>query len=128
MTWVFGNANILGSAICVADIQVTLQDGRTFDCVQKLHELDRNVLAGFAGDVLTGFAMLVSLNRYLLGQDAPIEIERVFDTLPGHREKRLRPGARCESGTGFRNPYRRRFGGRQCDVRKPRAGRTVRFA
>ena len=80
MTWVFGNANILGSAICVADIQVTLQDGRAFDCVQKLHELDRNVLAGFAGDVLTGFAMLVSLNRYLLGQDAPIEIERVFDT------------------------------------------------
>ena len=66
MTWVFGTPlAFLGMALCVADIQVTLRDGRCVDCLQKLYPMHQNVLAGFAGDVQIGFALLEALSREL---------------------------------------------------------------
>jgi hypothetical protein len=59
MTWVFGTATeFFGTAICVSDIQVTLSDGETVDCLQKMYPVAQNVVAGFAGDVSLGFSML----------------------------------------------------------------------
>lgn len=54
MTWVFGSPTLLGSAVCVADIQITIGD-ETFDCLRKLYGLNQNVVAGFAGSVKVGF-------------------------------------------------------------------------
>ena len=66
MTWVFGTPlAFFGMALCVADIQVTLPDGRQVDCLQKLYPMHKNVLAGFAGDVQIGFALLEALAREL---------------------------------------------------------------
>ena len=66
MTWVFGTPlAFFGMALCVADIQVTLRDGRHVDCLQKLYPMHQNVLAGFAGDVQIGFALLEALAREL---------------------------------------------------------------
>jgi hypothetical protein len=62
MTWVFGTATeFFGTAICVSDIQVTLPDDEVVDCLQKVYPLAQNVVAGFAGDVELGFAMLEDL-------------------------------------------------------------------
>jgi hypothetical protein len=62
MTWVFGSPTWLGTSVCLADIQVTVGD-TTFDCLRKVYGLDQNVMAGFAGNVRTGFAMLARLKR-----------------------------------------------------------------
>jgi hypothetical protein len=71
MTWVFGTAtDFFGTAICVSDIQVTMADGETIDCLQKMYPVARNVVAGFAGDVQLGFAMLEDLAR-LLREERP---------------------------------------------------------
>ncbi|MGH8586195.1 MAG: hypothetical protein ACREWE_08460 [Gammaproteobacteria bacterium] len=80
VTWVFGNATILGSAISVADIQVTVNDD-TIDCLRKLYALDHNVLGGFAGDVLAGFTILASLQRYLHGHEDVLEMSQVYEAL-----------------------------------------------
>jgi len=85
MTWVFGSPTWLGSSVCVADIQVTV-DGQTFDCLRKLYGLDQNVLAGFAGNVKTGFAMLARLQRLIdqqkASQSEPADIQAIFDRYP----------------------------------------------
>src|SRR4051794_1989417 len=66
MTWVFGTAtDFFGTAICVADVQVTFGDGETIDCLQKIYPIARNVVAGFAGDVQLGFIMLARLSRLM---------------------------------------------------------------
>jgi hypothetical protein len=82
MTWVFGSATFLGSAILVGDVQVTLGDGQTVDCLQKVYALDQNVLGGFAGDVYAGFALLGSLQRFLHRHDEAVPVERVFECFP----------------------------------------------
>jgi ATP-dependent protease HslVU (ClpYQ) peptidase subunit len=82
MTWVFGSATFLGSAVLVGDVQVTLEDGRTVDCLQKVYALDQNVLGGFAGDVYAGFALLASLQRFLHEHEDVLPIERVFEWFP----------------------------------------------
>lgn len=64
MTWVFGSPTWLGCSVGVADIQVTV-GGQTFDCLQKLYGLERNLMAGFAGNVRTGFAMLARLQQLI---------------------------------------------------------------
>lgn len=72
MTWVFGTATeFFGTAICVSDIQVTLSDGETVDCLQKMYPVARNVVAGFAGDVPLGFSMLSQLALLLRGTRNP---------------------------------------------------------
>src|SRR4051794_18817222 len=82
MTWVFGSATFLGSAVLVGDVQVTLADGRTVDCLQKVYVLDQNVLGGLAGDVYAGFALLATLQRFLHEHEQPVPIERVFEAFP----------------------------------------------
>jgi hypothetical protein len=85
MTWVFGSPTWLGSSVCLADIQVTVGDD-TFDCLRKLYGLDQNVVAGFAGNVKTGFAMLASLQRFIddtkPSASAPADIQAIFDHFP----------------------------------------------
>jgi hypothetical protein len=84
MTWVFGSPTILGSGLCVADIQVTAGD-EVFDCLRKLYPMERNLIAGFAGDVRAGFEMLSAL--YYVIHDgattgAPVDVERAFERFP----------------------------------------------
>jgi hypothetical protein len=85
MTWVFGSPTWLGSSICVADIQVTVGTD-TFDCLRKLYGLDQNVMAGFAGNVHTGFAMLARLQRLIDDEknspSAPADIQAIVDRFP----------------------------------------------
>ena len=85
MTWVFGSPTLFGCSVCVADIQVTVGDS-TFDCLRKLYGLDQNVMAGFAGDVRTGFAMLARLQRLIDEEkhsaDEPADIQGIFDRYP----------------------------------------------
>jgi hypothetical protein len=85
MTWVFGSPTWLGSCVCVADIQVTVGTD-TFDCLRKLYGLDQNVIAGFAGNVAIGFAMLALLQRVIddtkSSEDAPADIQAIFKRFP----------------------------------------------
>jgi hypothetical protein len=100
MTWVFGSATFVGSAVLVGDVQVTLRDGRTIDCLQKVYALDQNVLGGFAGDVYAGFALLASLQRFLHEEADAVPIERVFEWLPRlARETFARLDAQHQSGS-----------------------------
>lgn len=82
MTWVFGSPTVLGSSVCVADIQVTLSDGRCLDCLRKLYALDQNVLAGFAGDVIAGFRLLEALQRFLHQHHEPLAMSAIFESFP----------------------------------------------
>jgi hypothetical protein len=85
VTWVFGSPTWLGSSVCVADIQVTV-GSRTFDCLRKLYGLDQNLMAGFAGNVRTGFAMLDRLQGLIdktkPSPGGPAEVQAVFDQFP----------------------------------------------
>lgn len=67
MTWVFGTATeFFGTAICVADIQVTFGEGEEremIDCLQKVYPLEQNLVAGFAGNVQVCFSMLAALQE-----------------------------------------------------------------
>jgi hypothetical protein len=85
MTWVLGSPTWFGVSACVADVQVTVGD-ETFDCLQKLYGLERNVLAGFAGNVRTGFAMLARLQRLIdaqkTSQEDPADIRALFQEYP----------------------------------------------
>src|SRR3954471_21815407 len=99
MTWVFGSATFLGSAALVGDVQVTLGDGQTVDCLQKVYAIDQNVLGGFAGDVYAGFALLASLQRSLHQHAEPVPIESVFESFPRiARETFARLDAEHQSG------------------------------
>jgi hypothetical protein len=87
MTWVFGTPlAFLGMALCVADIQVTLRDGRQVDCLQKVYPMHQNVLAGFAGDVQIGFALLKALDRelpaYPSDEPAAIAVSELIEGFP----------------------------------------------
>jgi hypothetical protein len=85
MTWVFASPTILGSGLCVADIQVTTGDHEVFDCLRKLYPMERNLIAGFAGDVRAGFEMLTAL-YYVIHDGAaaggPVDVERTFERFP----------------------------------------------
>lgn len=87
MTWVFGTATeFFGTAICVADIQVTIGDGEereVIDCLQKVYPLAQNVVAGFAGNVQVGFSMLAALQeavQEVVGEyGEPANFDRVLE-------------------------------------------------
>jgi hypothetical protein len=61
MTWIVGAAAIGGYAVAISDVRVTFADGREMDCLQKLYPMSRFIVAGFAGSVRIGFAMLDAL-------------------------------------------------------------------
>jgi hypothetical protein len=87
LTWVFGTATeFFGTAICVADIQVTIGEGEEremIDCLQKVYPLEQNVVAGFAGNVQVGFSMLAALQevvREVVGEyGEPADFDHVLE-------------------------------------------------
>src|SRR2546422_162221 len=86
MTWVFGAATkFIGTAICVADIQVTVGKA-SFDCLRKLYVIDQNVIAGFAGNVEAGFTMLIQLQSLIDDEKrtsgSPVDMQRVLARYP----------------------------------------------
>ncbi len=86
MTWVMGRPTWLGISACVAVVQVTVGD-ETFDCLRKLYGLEANVLAGFAGNVKTGFPMLARLQQLTdvqkSSEEDPANISALFHEYPG---------------------------------------------
>lgn len=61
MTWIVGTLTPFGLGIVASDIRVTFTDGREVDCLQKIHPVGGGLLAGFAGSVRIGFALLQAL-------------------------------------------------------------------
>lgn len=53
-----------GYATTISDSRVSL-GSKTFDCLQKIHLVQRGVVAGFAGNVMAGFALLDVLSELL---------------------------------------------------------------
>lgn len=70
MTWVVGRSVIVGYAVGLSDIRVTLCDGSERDCLRKIYPVGRMLALGFAGSVAIGFAMVERLAT-LLGGAAP---------------------------------------------------------
>jgi hypothetical protein len=64
MTWVLGTNTPFGYAVGLSDIRVTVGN-EAFDCLQKVYEISRFVVAGFAGSVEIGFAMVNALQQWL---------------------------------------------------------------
>lgn len=58
VTWILGQASIFGYGALIGDTRVTLRDGRSVDVLQKIHVVAPNMIAGFAGSVRLGFAMI----------------------------------------------------------------------
>jgi ATP-dependent protease HslVU (ClpYQ) peptidase subunit len=65
MTWVVGAASTLGYAVGLSDVCVTLRDGSTRDCLQKIYPISRFIALGFAGSVAIGFSILEEVSRWL---------------------------------------------------------------
>jgi len=111
MTWVFGSAtNFFGTAISLADIQVTL-NGETYDCLRKLYGIEQNVVAGFAGNVETGFTMLSHLQRVVdevkATSASTVEVEQPVRALPVRRREGICPPGRDGTGGRLRDSHRR---------------------
>lgn len=68
----------------VADIQMTVGD-ESFDCLQKLYGIHQNVLAGFAGTVLGGFALVARLQRLIdetPASQGAVNLDLLFSAYP----------------------------------------------
>lgn len=67
MTWILAHPTFFGQVLALSDIQVTFTDSqgkKTYrDCLQKMYALDKNFIAGFAGNVYGGFALLSKLSK-----------------------------------------------------------------
>lgn len=82
MTWVVGCQSSLGYAVLISDVQVTVSDKGTFDCLQKTFPLGTSTAAAFAGNVKTGFRVIKRLqsectNKYGLNS-INIEAEKTW--------------------------------------------------
>ncbi|MBA4420561.1 MAG: hypothetical protein C0391_05390 [Anaerolinea sp.] len=75
MTWVIGRPGIFGYALGISDIRVTLSDGSTHDCLQKIYQISPLMVIGFAGSVKIGFEIV---NQFILGIRKSSE-EQSFD-------------------------------------------------
>lgn len=66
MTWIFAQPHFFGQVVALSDIQVTFEhlDGSIEyrDCLQKMYAVDKNIIAGFAGNVLGGLTLISSLS------------------------------------------------------------------
>lgn len=60
---------MFGYSAGVSDIRVTLSDGSYFDCLQKIHPVHRDIVAGLAGNVCLGFLLVDDLKEFLLLED-----------------------------------------------------------
>lgn len=65
MTWVIGTPSMFGYGVAISDIRVSLSDGQTLDCLQKVYPVGRFIAAGFAGSVEFGFAAIRDLQSHL---------------------------------------------------------------
>lgn len=64
MTWIIGNGSGLGYGTLIGDTRVVWPDGTTHDCLQKIHGVARNMVAGFAGDVVLGMWLLEDMRTF----------------------------------------------------------------
>ena len=69
MTWVVGGITPFGYGIAISDIRVTFEDGTHRDCLQKIYPVGNFIVAGFAGSVDIGFALIKDLRNFLTLDD-----------------------------------------------------------
>ena len=97
MTWIVGASTLFGYGAIISDVQVSCStSGRRMDVLQKAHPVGKYIVAGFAGGVRPGLALLESLQNFLSSEDAaddecwdpqwvadnwPIEACRVYQEL-----------------------------------------------
>lgn len=65
MTWIIASPTIFGYGVGVSDIRVTLSDGTTRDCLQKIYKVGDDIAVGFSGSVWIGFEMVEELKKFL---------------------------------------------------------------
>lgn len=65
MTWIVGAASLFGYGAVISDVQVTWNNGRTADILQKAYPVGRFIVGGFAGSVYIGFRLMESLKEIL---------------------------------------------------------------
>lgn len=65
MTWIVASPTLFGYGVGISDIRVTLPDGSTRDCLQKIYKVGDDIAVGFAGSVRLGFEMVDGLKRFL---------------------------------------------------------------
>ena len=95
MTWIIGRAGPFGHAIGISDIRVTLNDGREYDCLQKMYMIGSQLVLGFAGSVAIGLEIIAQLNTALaapnregswdpefVAEMLPIGTRKLFDKFP----------------------------------------------
>ncbi len=66
MTWIVGASTLFGYGCVISDVQVSDDtSGLRMDVLQKAYPVGKYIVAGFAGDVFPGFALLESLSNFL---------------------------------------------------------------
>lgn len=65
LTWVIGASSLFGYGVMLSDVRVTFQNGATADMLRKAYPVGPYIVAGFAGSVLIGFQLLLSLQKFL---------------------------------------------------------------
>lgn len=86
MTWVVGCPSF-GVSVAAADVRVSRGRAPIAEFgVKKLHTIAPNVVAGFAGDIEFGFALITqgrrSLEQLSTPQSEPVPVTLAFDLLP----------------------------------------------
>lgn len=70
MTWVVGASTLFGYGAIISDIQVSNESlGFKMDVLQKAYPLGKYIVAGFAGGVVPGLALLENLKNFLSSVD-----------------------------------------------------------
>ena len=92
MTWVVGASTLFGYGIVISDVRVTcLNSGRTIDMLQKAFPVGKFIVAGFAGDVRAGLALLENLYSFLnsveVVEDELCDPQWVVDNWPTEARK-----------------------------------------
>lgn len=78
MTWVLGSGTPFGYAALISDTRVSFgNDGPTADILQKVHPVGSIMIAGFAGSVELGFAMIEDMQASLKIPDGNIWYPRI---------------------------------------------------
>ncbi len=78
MTWIVGASTLFGYGVVISDIQVSCGvSGPRIDILQKAYPVSKYIVAGFAGDVFPGFALLNNLWRFL--NSPPLENDECWD-------------------------------------------------
>ncbi|BCY17361.1 MAG: hypothetical protein GYA12_15275 [Chloroflexi bacterium] len=84
MTWIIGRATPFGNSIGISDIQITLNDGTTIDCLQKIYKIGNQMALGFAGSVAIGLENVYQITT-ALNIKSPKQMwdpRKIAETLP----------------------------------------------